>query len=72
MEKFSTAKLGTSFKYKKGKKPEILFEKAESNAIPYLTAKYFRTKLPEAYIREIKGNSFVKANADDVILIWDG
>ena len=72
METFTTVKLGTNFKYKKGRKPDLLFEKKEDVAIPYLTAKYFRTREPEAYTKEIIGNSFVKSNTEDVILIWDG
>lgn len=64
--------LGRVFKYKKGVKPKYLVEEEIENGIPYLTAKYFRQNKPEAYTKDLAGNRFVKVNADDVILIWDG
>jgi type I restriction enzyme S subunit len=67
-----TILLGKVFKYKKGLKPKYLFDEPIENGIPYLTAKYFRQNKPEAYTKEKDGNRFIKANIDDVILIWDG
>ncbi len=68
----NTLLLGKVFNYKKGVKPKYLVEEEIENGIPYLTAKYFRQNKPEAYTKDIAGNRFVKANKDDVILIWDG
>jgi len=65
-------RLGEVCKYKKGVKPKILYDRLESNALPYLTAKYFRENKIEYFVPKEKNNKFIESDEKDIILIWDG
>lgn len=65
------ATIGDVFTWTKGKKPNDLFETEKENAIPYLSASYFRTNKPQFYADKNDKNC-VNVNKRDVVLIWDG
>lgn len=66
-----TATIGKKLRWIKGKKPTNLFEIPNENAIPYLSASYFRTNKPD-YYTDVKDKNCVPVSADEVVLIWDG
>jgi type I restriction enzyme S subunit len=70
-EDWEVVRLGEVVKYKKGKKPKILYEKWESKFIPYLTAEYFRTGIPDKFV-DIKAENVELVYPEDMVLIWDG
>ncbi len=63
-------KLNSIVKFEKGKKPKLLIEKFEDNAIPYVTIKYFQTKEADQYTFETETNRLCDEN--DILIVWDG
>ncbi|MBM7834926.1 restriction endonuclease subunit S [Clostridium sardiniense] len=63
-------KLNSIVKFEKGKKPKLLIEKFEDNAIPYVTIKYFQTKEADQYTFETETNRL--CDEDDILIVWDG
>lgn len=66
-----TMTIGKAFTWVKGKKPSQLFDTANENFIPYLSASYFRTNKPD-YYADVNDKNCVSVINDDVVLIWDG
>ena len=65
-------RLGDLITYKKGRKPDILFEQKDEGGLPYLTAGYFRTGAPKNFVPVDCHSSCVRCNLNDIVLIWDG
>jgi len=71
-EDWEVVRLGEVVKIIKGKKPKTLSESPTKNSLPYLTADYFRNRIPNQFVEiEIEKN-LQTCKKDDVILIWDG
>ena len=69
---WEVVRLGEVVKIIKGKKPKTLSESPTKNSLPYLTADYFRNRIPNQFVEiEIEKN-LQTCKKDDVILIWDG
>jgi type I restriction enzyme S subunit len=58
--------------FRKGRKPNNLSETPANDAVPYLTADYFRTGIPSQYVDISKDPSAITVAIDDVVFIWDG
>lgn len=67
---WGVARLGDIITYEKGRKPNLLFNKKKENTLPYLTADNMRTGIFTQWTLET--NDIIKANEDDLLLIWDG
>jgi type I restriction enzyme S subunit len=65
-------KLGEVAEIIKGRKPETLIENPKENSLPYLTAEYFRYRLPSQFVKIEKERNLPVCEKDDIILIWDG
>lgn len=63
-------KLNSIVKFEKGKKPKILIDDFEDEVIPYVTIKYFQTKVVEQYTFATETNRV--CNEDDILIVWDG
>jgi type I restriction enzyme S subunit len=71
-EDWEVVRLGEVVKIIRGKKPKTLSESPTKNSLPYLTADYFRNRIPNQFVEiEIEKN-LQTCKKDDVILIWDG
>lgn len=69
-ENWINAKLNSIVKFEKGKKPKILLDDFEDKAIPYVTIKYFQTKVADQYTFATETNRV--CNEDDILIVWDG
>ncbi|ACV24091.1 restriction endonuclease subunit S [Methanocaldococcus fervens] len=69
-EGWKWVKLKEIIKTEKGKKPKNLIKEKNNNALPYLTADYFRTGILKQYSEENEKLRIVKPG--DLVLIWDG
>ncbi len=49
-EEWWAVQLGELVTTQKGRKPKQLLKAASRNALPYLTADYFRTRIPSAFV----------------------
>jgi hypothetical protein len=68
-EDWGVVRLGEVAKYKKGKKPEKLFEVCKTSYHPYLTAEYFREGVAKQFAAvETKAN-IVRVSTQDIVLI---
>jgi restriction endonuclease S subunit len=67
---WEVVKLGNVITYRKGIKPNVVFDRREPNTLPYLTADDVRAGIFTKWARE--SDKTIKVNKDDVILIWDG
>jgi len=71
-EGWKWVKLGEVVKIIKGRKPETLIENPKENSLPYLTAEYFRYRIPYQFVNIEKEKNLPVCEKDDIILIWDG
>jgi len=71
-EGWKWVKLGEIAEIIKGRKPETLIENPKENSLPYLTAEYFRYRLPSQFVKIEKERNLPVCEKDDIILIWDG
>ncbi len=71
-EDWELEKMGNPAKIVKGKKPRNLSEAYEIDSTPYLTAEYFRKKIPKQFVRMAEKDSYVGVDKDDIVFIWDG
>ncbi|MFQ7000489.1 MAG: restriction endonuclease subunit S [Clostridium sp.] len=69
-ENWINARLNSIVKFEKGKKPKILIDNFEDEAIPYVTIKYFQTKVADQYTFATETNRI--CNEDDILIVWDG
>lgn len=69
-ENWINAKLNSIVKFEKGKKPKTLIDDFEDKAIPYVTIKYFQTKVADQYTFSTETNRV--CNEDDILIVWDG
>ncbi len=65
-------KLGNAIKTIKGKKPRNLNEYYNDGATPYLTAEYYRRRIPKQFVRVEDKDSYIGVHKNDIVLIWDG
>lgn len=66
------AKMGETVRLTKGRKPANLLKSPIKDGLPYLTAEYFRSNIPEQFVPRDILNTVEICEADDVVLIWDG
>jgi type I restriction enzyme S subunit len=59
-------------KLTKGRKPDELIPKYQFGALPYLTADYFRNRLPTEWVPAQYLSKLPLCSKEDVVLIWDG
>jgi len=71
-EGWKWVKLGEIAEIIKGRKPETLIENPKENSLPYLTAEYFRYRIPSQFVNIEKEKNLPVCEKDDIILIWDG
>ena len=71
-EEWRVVKLGEVVNLQKGRKPKHLVEHPSPRALPYLTANYFRTGSPNAYVLHEDISSLPTCNPTDIVMIWDG
>lgn len=69
-ENWINVKLNSIVKFEKGKKPKTLLDNFEDKAIPYVTIKYFQTKVADQYTFATETNRV--CNEDDILIVWDG
>jgi type I restriction enzyme S subunit len=65
-------RLGEVVKLTKGRKPDELIPKYQFGALPYLTADYFRNRLPTEWVPAQYLSKLPLCSKEDVVLIWDG
>jgi type I restriction enzyme S subunit len=65
-------RLGEVVKLTKGRKPDELIPKYQVGALPYLTADYFRNRLPTEWVPAQYLSKLPLCSKEDVVLIWDG
>jgi type I restriction enzyme S subunit len=71
-EEWEVVRLGEVVKIIKGKKPKILSKNPSKNSLPYLTAEYFRHRVPKQFVDIEVEKDLPICKKEDVILIWDG
>jgi len=69
---WQVVRLGEVVKLTKGRKPDELMSKYQSGALPYLTADYFRNRLPTEWVPAQYLSRLAFCSKEDVVLIWDG
>jgi len=71
-EEWRMVRLGEVVKLTKGRKPDELIPKYQFGALPYLTADYFRNRLPTEWVPAQYLSKLPFCSKEDVVLIWDG
>ncbi len=71
-EDWRVVRLGEVVEIVKGRKPSVLLEKPTTNALPYLTADYFRSNRATYFVPREIWQTLPTCSKDDVVLIWDG
>ncbi len=71
-EEWRVVKLGEVVKLIKGEKPNRLLTVPEKGALPYLTANFFRTRIPEKFVPKDESKKLPVCNPEDLVMIWDG
>lgn len=71
-EEWQVVRLGESVNRIKGKNPSFILKVPTQNSLPYLTADYLRTGLPQGFVEIEYATSLPVCSDKDVILIWDG
>jgi len=71
-EDWRVVRLGEVVKLTKGRKPDELIPKYQFGALPYLTADYFRNRLPTEWVPAQYLSKLPFCSKEDVVLIWDG
>jgi len=71
-EEWQVVRLGDVVKLTKGRKPDELMPKYQFGALPYLTADYFRNRLPTEWVPAQYLSRLPFCSKEDVVLIWDG
>ena len=71
-EEWRVVRLGEAVKLTKGRKPDELIPKYQFGALPYLTADYFRNRLPTEWVPAQYLSKLPFCSEEDVVLIWDG
>jgi len=69
---WQVVRLGEVVKLTKGRKPDELIPKYQVGALPYLTADYFRNRLPTEWVPAQYLSKLPLCSKEDVVLIWDG
>ena len=71
-KEWRVVRLGEVVKLTKGRKPDELIPKYQFGALPYLTADYFRNRLPTEWVPAQYLSKLPLCSKEDVVLIWDG
>jgi type I restriction enzyme S subunit len=71
-KEWRVVRLGEVVKLTKGRKPDELIPKYQFGALPYLTADYFRNRLPTEWVPSEYLSKLPFCSKEDVVLIWDG
>jgi type I restriction enzyme S subunit len=71
-KEWRVVRLGEMVKLTKGRKPDELIPKYQFGALPYLTADYFRNRLPTEWVPAQYLSKLPFCSKEDVVLIWDG
>ena len=71
-KEWRVVRLGEVVKLTKGRKPDELIPKYQFGALPYLTADYFRNRLPTEWVPAQYLSKLPFCSKEDVVLIWDG
>jgi len=71
-KEWRVVRLGEVVKLTKGRKPDELMPKYQFGALPYLTADYFRNRLPTEWVPAQYLSELPLCSKEDVVLIWDG
>jgi type I restriction enzyme S subunit len=71
-KEWRVVRLGEVVKLTKGRKPDELIPKYQVGALPYLTADYFRNRLPTEWVPAQYLSKLPLCSKEDVVLIWDG
>jgi type I restriction enzyme S subunit len=71
-KEWRVVRLGEAVKLTKGRKPDELIPKYQFGALPYLTADYFRNRLPTEWVPAQYLSKLPLCSKEDVVLIWDG
>jgi type I restriction enzyme S subunit len=71
-EEWDVKPLSEIISFRKGRKPNNLSETPANDAVPYLTADYFRTRVSSKYVNLSKDPSAILVATEDVVFIWDG
>jgi type I restriction enzyme S subunit len=71
-KEWRVVRLGEVLKLTKGRKPDELIPKYQVGALPYLTADYFRNRLPTEWVPAQYLSKLPLCSKEDVVLIWDG
>jgi len=71
-KEWQVVRLGDVVKLTKGRKPDELIPKYQVGALPYLTADYFRNRLPTEWVPAQYLSKLPLCSKEDVVLIWDG
>jgi type I restriction enzyme S subunit len=69
---WKSSKFGNIVKFSKGRKPKSLSDDYDKELKPYLTADYFRSRIPKQFVNKSERDSYVEVESEDVVLIWDG
>ena len=71
-KEWRVVRLGEVVKLTKGRKPDESIPKYQFGALPYLTADYFRNRLPTEWVPAQYLSKLPLCSKEDVVLIWDG
>jgi type I restriction enzyme S subunit len=71
-KEWRVVRLGEVVKLTRGRKPDELIPKYQVGALPYLTADYFRNRLPTEWVPAQYLSKLPLCSKEDVVLIWDG
>jgi type I restriction enzyme S subunit len=71
-KEWRVVRLGEVAKLTKGRKPDELIPQYQFGALPYLTADYFRNRLPTEWVPAQYLSKLPLCSKEDVVLIWDG
>jgi type I restriction enzyme S subunit len=71
-KEWRVVRLGEVVKLTKGRKPDELIPQYQFGALPYLTADYFRNRLPTEWVPAQYLSKLPLCSKEDVVLIWDG
>ncbi len=65
-------RLGEIVSIRKGRKPKRLVKHLAPGVLPYLTANYFRTGVPDVYVLQEDIENLPTCTPNDIVMIWDG
>ena len=71
-EEWEVVRLGEVVRWVKGRKPKHFLKISQKGSLPYLTARFFRTGIPEKYVSKVELGELIICDQNDLVMIWDG